>query len=268
MRLDVYLADKKMVKSREKAHELIINGGVEKNGRICLKPSAQVTDEDIVKIVGELPRYVGRGGEKLAKALKVFGISVEDKKCVDIGASTGGFTDCLLQNKAASVYAVDVGHGQLDDALKNDPRVIDMEGTDIRTLTADTFGGCADFVCCDVSFISLSHIFPIISDIMSENGCAAVLVKPQFECGRADIGKNGIVRSHKVHERVLMEIICSAGSNGLGVYSLDHSPICGGDGNIEYLAYIKHGMAQCAFEVGNIVDSAFSALGRKGKPVK
>ena len=263
MRLDVYLAEKNMVRSREKAHELIIGGGVEKNGKICLKPSAQVTDEDIVKIVGELPRY-----EKLAKALKVFDISVENKKCVDIGASTGGFTDCLLQNKASSVYAVDVGHGQLDDALKNDPRVIDMEGTDIRTLTADSFGGCADFVCCDVSFISLSHIFPIIKNIMSENGCAAVLVKPQFECGRSDIGKNGIVRSHKVHERVLMEIICSAGSNGLGVYSLDHSPICGGDGNIEYLAYIRHGASQCALEAGNIVDSAFSALGRKGKSVK
>lgn len=262
MRLDAYLTDKKLVKSRERAKELIKKGGVTVNGRNISKPAAEVSDDDEVCVIGETLKYVGRGGLKLEKALEVFKISVKDRKCIDFGASTGGFTDCMLQNGASTVYAVDVGHDQLDKALADDPRVINMEGTNIKTVTEESFNGRADFICCDVSFISLRLVIPRIASVLHENGEAAVLVKPQFECGRSDIGKKGIVRSEKVHIRVLNEIQIAFDSAGMTADMLDYSPVCGGDGNIEYIVHAVHKgyAADIDYDPAKVVKKAFDAL--------
>ena len=240
MRLDAYLTEKKLAKSRERAKALIKSGGVLVNGKPVSKHSAEISDNDRLDVVGEDIKYVGRGGLKLEKAIEVFGISVQGKRCIDFGASTGGFTDCMLRNGAERVYAVDVGHDQLDSSLVNDPRVVNMEGTNIKNVSSEDFGEKADFLSCDVSFISLKLIIPKIAEVLSEKGEAAVLVKPQFECGRSDIGKNGIVRSEKVHIRVLREIQAAFDSRGMTADMLDYSPVCGGDGNIEYLVHAVH----------------------------
>ncbi|MGN0641692.1 MAG: TlyA family RNA methyltransferase [Huintestinicola sp.] len=237
MRLDVYLAEEGMVKSRETAKKLIAEGGVTVNGKTADKPSAAVPEGAEVRIIGALPKYVGRGGLKLEKALRVFDISLEGMVCMDIGASTGGFTDCMLQNGAALVYAADVGHGQLDEKLINDSRVINMEGYNIRSAQLSDFEKRAEFISCDVSFISLKMVIPKIAELLPENGRAVMLIKPQFECGKSNIGKNGIVRSAKVHISVINDIISCCTASGLTVLGLDYSPVSGGDGNIEYLLY-------------------------------
>ena len=270
MRLDIFLTENDLAKSRERAKELIIGGGVTVNGNVTVKPSADVNENDEIKVIGETLKYVGRGGLKLEKAIDVFGISVKGKVCVDLGTSTGGFTDCLLKNGAAKVYAVDVGHGQLDESLVKNPSVVNMERTDIRNVKADDLGGRSEFVCCDVSFISLKHILPVICDILSDSGESVVLIKPQFECGRADIGKGGIVRSPKVHERVIKEIIFTAEECGLYADKADYSPVCGGDGNIEYIMHLMHMKRETLYinactpiDVKKVTCNAFSALKKK-----
>lgn len=235
MRLDIYLSEKGFVKSRETAKRMISEGGVSVNGSIVTKPSKDISENDKVELCAPLPKYVGRGGLKLEKALECFDLSVNGLVCMDIGASTGGFTDCMLQSGAEYVYAVDVGHGQLDEKLLRSPRVRNMEGVNIKDISPEDMDREIRFISADVSFISLKKVIPKIYELLADKGTAVMLVKPQFECGRADIGKNGIVRSEKVHKAVLGDIIAFCNSSGLSVTGADYSPIQGGDGNIEYL---------------------------------
>lgn len=260
MRLDAYLTEKRLVKSRERAKELIKAGQVIVDGKAVIKPSYETGESPEIKIIGEQLKYVGRGGLKLEKALSEFAVNLNGRVCIDIGASTGGFTDCMLQNGAAYVYAVDVGHGQLDESLAADGRVLNMEGTNIKNLSAADFPKHPDFISADVSFVSLKQILPKIKELLPENGEAAVLIKPQFEAGKANIGKNGIVRDKKVHERVLEDIVSFCFASGLVPEKITHSPIAGGDGNIEYLAYLKKGVVQVPrdFDYKKIVLSAFN----------
>ncbi len=260
MRLDVYLTEKGLVKSRERAKELIKAGQVTVDGKTAAKPSADVSGECGVQIVGEQLRYVGRGGLKLEKALREFGISLAGRVCLDIGASTGGFTDCILQSGAAFVYAVDVGHGQLDEKLKGDERVLNMEKTNILELLPEDFPKKPVFISADVSFVSLKKILPKIAELMTEDGEAVALIKPQFEAGRVNVGKNGIVRDRKVHAAVIEDISACCFSLGLEILGITHSPITGGDGNIEYLAHIKKGMERKEPDCKKIVGAAFKEL--------
>lgn len=252
MRLDVYLIEKRLCKSRTAAQNLIKQGGVTVNGAVCEKPSAEVTESDTVSITGEQLRYVGRGGLKLEKALSEFEIELSGAVCLDIGASTGGFTDCMLQNGVALVLAVDVGRDQLDEKLRKDDRVVSLEQTDIRSFSYDCCrdrlpqGFCgADFVGTDVSFISLKLILPHIYRLLRTGGTAAVLIKPQFEAasalcaGKSAIGKNGIVKDEKIRRRIVEEISQFALQCGFAVGGTAESPIKGGSGNTEYLMYLK-----------------------------
>ena len=264
MRIDCYLVENRIVKSRERAKEHIKNGDVFINVKAVSKPSAEVCEDDNVEFRGALLKYVGRGGLKLEKAVEAFKIDLNGKVCMDIGASTGGFTDCMLQNGAKYVYAVDVGHDQLDEKLRTDSRVCNMEKTNFTELFPDNFDPYPSFFSVDVSFVSLKKIIPKLSDFMREGSSAAVLIKPQFEAGKSDIGKNGIVKDRKVHFRVLNEIIAFFSQNGLAVKSLDFSPISGGDGNIEYLAYILHSNGDTSVtDIKAIVDEAFLNIRRK-----
>lgn len=260
MRLDLYIGEKGLARSREQAKELIKSGKAIVDGKVISKPSFDVTEANSVEISGDTLKYVGRGGLKLEKAISEFGIDLDGKVCIDIGASTGGFTDCMLQNGAALVYAVDVGHGQLDEKLINDSRVISMEGSDIRKLTADSFKNKPDLISADVSFISLRLILPKISEFLPESGEAVVLIKPQFEAGRSAVGKNGIVKDRKAHIRVLEEITSFCPSAGLSVQKIVPSPIAGGSGNREYLAYLKKGEEGSSFDFEKIVSSAFNEV--------
>lgn len=235
MRLDVYLTEKSLTKSRTAAQGLIKSGGVLVNGRVCPKPSQEVCDEDSVEIIGEAPRYVGRGGVKLEKALECFHIDISGAVCIDIGSSTGGFTDCMLQHGASRVYAVDVGRDQLAESLRSDPRVVSMEKTDIRTAQLPE----ADFIGTDVSFISLKLILPHIYRLLRAGGFAAALIKPQFEAGRARLDKKGVVRDGRVRLAVCREIENFARECGFEVIGTEESPIKGGDGNTEYLMGIR-----------------------------
>lgn len=264
MRIDSYLVENKIIKSRERAKEHIKNGDVTVNGKVVSKPSANVSENADVKFIGTALKYVGRGGLKLEKAIETFGIDICGRICMDIGASTGGFTDCMLQNGADYVYAVDVGHDQLDEKLCSDSRVCNMEKTNFNELFSENFDPYPCFFSVDVSFVSLKKIIPKLSDFMREGSSAAVLIKPQFEAGKSDIGKNGIVKDKKVHVRVLNEIIAFFSQNGLIVQKLDYSPICGGDGNIEYLSYITRSNGTAAVnDVKSIVEKAFGTLGGK-----
>lgn len=236
-RLDVYLSDNNIVKSRSLAATLIKQGSVEVNGRICTKPSFTVGDGDNVKIIGELPKYVGRGGLKLEKALAHYRLHLDGTVCIDIGASTGGFTDCMLQNGAAKVYSVDVGTDQLDEKLRNDSRVISMEKTDIRNCVGTL--PQVDFISIDVSFISLKLVLPSAFALLKDGGECVALIKPQFEAGKAHLSKNGIVRDTKVHKKVCDDIAEFASAVGFERSEIIPSPITGGDGNTEYLIYLK-----------------------------
>lgn len=245
MRLDVYLTEKGICKSRTAAQSLIKTGGVLVGGKVCEKPSADVSVDDVT-VIGEQLRYVGRGGLKLEKALEVFGVKLDGALCIDIGASTGGFTDCMLQNGAAKVFAVDVGRGQLDDKLRADSRVVSLEQTDIRSFDPEKYGiSGADFIGTDVSFISLKMIFPHIKRLLRAGGTACVLIKPQFEVGqslcadRSALNKKGVVRDEKIRLKIVEEIKHSAQENGLTVLGTAESPIKGGDGNTEYLLGLR-----------------------------
>lgn len=260
MRLDVYLAGSGSVKSRETAKRLITGGGVSVNGKTEKKPSADVNESDTVVITAEPPAYVGRGGYKLEKALSVFDIDLNGLVCIDIGASTGGFTDCMLQNGAVYVYAVDVGHDQLDNRLREDSRVCSMEGVNIKDLSAEDFSRRIGFAAADVSFISLTKVIPKIAEILDDNGRVVMLVKPQFECGRGDIGKNGVVKSSAAHARAMQNVFAACTAAGLGVCGADFSPIKGGEGNIEYLFCAVKGGSGKMFNWEKIAEGAARVL--------
>lgn len=239
MRLDVYLTEKGICRSRSAAQQLINLGGVAVNGRIVAKNSLEIADSDVVEIEElKLPKYVGRGGIKLEKALEHWAISVAGKTCLDIGASTGGFTDCMLQNGAARVFAVDVGSDQLHEKLRADERVVSLERTDIRDFEFPS-GTAADFVGADVSFISLKLILPHIYRLLKSGGTAVVLIKPQFEAGKSALNKKGIVKSESARQKCVLEIKDFAEQCGFGMIGTAESPITGGDGNIEYLLALK-----------------------------
>ncbi|MCQ2408188.1 MAG: TlyA family RNA methyltransferase [Oscillospiraceae bacterium] len=237
-RLDAALVERGICETRNRAQTSIAEGNVTINGAVCMKASQKVTDTDILTLTEPLP-FVGRGGYKLRYALAEFGICPNGLQCLDIGASTGGFTDCMLQNGAKTVLAVDVGRDQLADSLRNDPRVIVREETDLRQLSPDTEGLPAQFAACDVSFISLKQIIPYLAPLLTDQAEVVLLVKPQFEAGRAALNKNGIVRDEKIRQRVLRDIRDFAAASGFIPIAECESPIKGGSGNTEYLLRLK-----------------------------
>lgn len=238
-RLDVEMSLRALTESRQKAQELIRSGKVSVNSSVVTKASYFVDSDDDIQIVGERQRYVGRGGLKLEHALDTFSIDVTDKRCLDIGASTGGFTDCLLQHGASFVCAVDVGHGQLHPSLLKRDDVLSLEGVNVRDLRLEDIGYAPDFVCCDVSFISLSVVIERLCELTAENCEYVLLIKPQFEAGKQNIGKNGIVKDKKVHVQVIAKILDCCRENKISPISVCKSCITGGDGNVEYLLYAK-----------------------------
>lgn len=258
-RLDVLLFEKGMVQSRNVAKRLINARSVAVNGQICTKAAAVFDENALVEIVGNMPAYVGRGGYKLEKAISQFNIDLKGRVCIDIGASTGGFTDCMLQNGAEYVYAVDVGKDQLAQVLKDNKKVKSMEQTDIRSLDKQSFDSDIDFAACDVAFISIEHILQPMRSILSENAFAVVLIKPQFEAGRSNIGKNGVVKDKKAHLEVLQRCVALANAADFDVLNICPSPIKGSNGNVEYLMYLKCKYLNGAyFAYKDIVELAFA----------
>ena len=238
-RLDVALTELGLAESRQKAQALIMAGEVYVNEQKQLKAGAQVADADQIQVRGRALPYVSRGGLKLEKAMELWPIRLEGAVCADIGASTGGFTDCMLQNGARRVYAVDVGYNQLDWRLRNDPRVVCMERTNARYLTEEQIPEPLDFFSVDVSFISLHLILPALRPLLREEGQAVCLVKPQFEAGRDKVGKKGVVRDPETHLEVLEHFLDHAAQAGFTVKDITFSPIKGPEGNIEYLGYLQ-----------------------------
>ena len=239
VRLDVEMVKRGLSPSREKARAEIMAGEVRVNGIRADKAGQEIPEDAEIVIVGEAVPFVSRGGLKLDKAVKVFSLNLEGRVCADIGASTGGFTDVMLQNGASHVYAIDVGYGQLDWKLRNDERVTVMERTNARNMIPDWFDRKITFASIDVSFISLRLILPPLYQCLEEEGEAVALIKPQFEAGRHEVGKNGVIRDCSVHTRVCEEIMRFAADTGYTVKDLSYSPITGPKGNIEFLLYIQ-----------------------------
>lgn len=265
MRLDLYLFKNGICKSRSTAQMYIESGAVSLNGKLGLKPSTDVSENDAVEILFNPLKYVGRGGLKLEKALDDFNISVKNLICADIGASTGGFTDCLLQNGASKVYAIDSGSGQLATKILNDSRVVNMEKTNFRTVENKELISSIDFAVCDVSFISLKKIAASIFQILKEGSGAVLLIKPQFEAGKQKVGKNGIVRDKSVHISLIYDLSAYFENCGLSPQNISFSPICGQKGNIEYLIYLKKSNEKSKIrnnEIESIVNNAFLTLKR------
>ncbi|MBQ5312625.1 MAG: TlyA family RNA methyltransferase [Oscillospiraceae bacterium] len=238
IRLDQYVFEEGYTESRQRAQALIMAGVVYVNNQKVDKAGYMVKDADKVEVRGKDLKYVSRGGYKLEKAIELYGLDLTDKICMDIGASTGGFTDCMLQNGAKKVYSVDVGYGQLAWKLRTDERVVNMEKTNIRNVTAEDLDEKINFFSVDVSFISLKHIFPVAFAISTEDVTGACLVKPQFEAGKEKVGKKGVVRDSAVHKEVIENVIGYAHQNGFFVKELTFSPIKGPEGNIEFLIVI------------------------------
>ena len=259
-RLDVLLVNNGLAESREKAKRTIMAGLVMVNGRLEDKPGSNFDIESEITVKGQECPYVSRGGFKLEKAIKEFGISPENCYCMDMGASTGGFTDCMLQNGALKVYAVDVGYGQLDYKLRIDDRVVNMEKTNIRYMDLNLIEEPIDLISIDVSFISLKHMFPVCDKILSDNGVILSLVKPQFEAGKEQVGKGGIVRDPAVHKDVIYKVIEYAEQNNLHPNALTFSPITGTKGNIEYLLLLSRKMCDNTIDVESVVAASHSTL--------
>lgn len=238
-RLDVLLVKKGFYQSRERAKASIMAGIVYVDGQKSDKAGNLVDTEADIYVKENICPYVSRGGLKLEKSIDEFKLSLNDTVCMDIGASTGGFTDCMLKNGATKVYAVDVGYGQLDWKLRTDPRVINMEKCNIRYIDFNLIKEPIDFISIDVSFISLKLVFPVAFKLLGEKGELVCLVKPQFEAGREQVGKKGIVRDTKVHEEVINNVIGYAKENGFKIAGLTYSPVTGAKGNIEYLLYLS-----------------------------
>jgi len=237
-RLDKMLFDKGLVESREKAKALILVGSVSVNGVVVDKAGTQVRPDDVLTLASKMP-YVSRGGLKLEQALKEFDIDVKNKVAMDVGASTGGFTDCLLQNGVSKVYAIDVGYGQIDLKLRNDNRVSVIEKTNIRYLERDTVQKDLDIATIDVSFISLLKVIPKVLEFLKSGGEIVALIKPQFEAGRKDVGKGGVVKDKNVHLQVIEEIKTGSEAMGLEVLGTTTSPIKGPKGNVEFLIHMR-----------------------------
>lgn len=237
-RIDKFLVKNNTFNSRQKVKYAIENGNIYVNGIQETKVSRMVGEEDKIEVKGEVLPYVSRGGLKLEKAIKEFNIKLRDKVCIDIGASTGGFTDCMLQNGAKKVYAIDVGTEQLDEKIKNDIRVINMEKTNIKDVSQKDIEQ-ADFIGTDVSFISIVHVLPKIYELLKTEKNAVVLIKPQFEAGPQYINKNGVVKDIKIHRKIILNTILLASKLGFQILNIDYSPIKGPAGNIEYLLYLE-----------------------------
>jgi 23S rRNA (cytidine1920-2'-O)/16S rRNA (cytidine1409-2'-O)-methyltransferase len=239
-RLDVLLVKQGLAPSREKAKAVIMSGSVFVDGQREDKAGTMFAEEKVkIEVHGAALKYVSRGGLKLEKAMDTFGICLQDTVCMDIGASTGGFTDCMLQNGASKVYAVDVGHGQLAWKLRNDSRVVCMERTNFRYVTKEDIADELDFASVDVSFISLSKILPPAYSLLKDGGEMVCLIKPQFEAGREKVGKKGVVRDPEVHREVIEAVLSFAVEDGFSVLELTFSPVKGPEGNIEYLVHLK-----------------------------
>ncbi|WP_010292257.1 TlyA family RNA methyltransferase [Clostridium senegalense] len=239
IRLDILVHNKKIAPSREKAKEYINEGKIYVNGLKEVKCGKKIHKDSQIELRGETIPYVSRGGLKLEKAIKSFNIDLKDKICLDIGASTGGFTHCMLKEGATKVYSIDVGHDQLVKELKEDNRVISMEGVNARYLTSEDFEELSDFASIDVSFISLEKIIPSVTNLLNKNGKIIALIKPQFEVGRGKVNKKGVVKKVTDHIEVIFRIVKFIESIGLTVLGLDYSPIKGPNGNIEYLVYFS-----------------------------
>ncbi len=251
-RLDVLLVARGLAPSREKAKAVIMSGIVYVDGNKEDKAGDTFPETCSIEVRGNTLRYVSRGGLKLEKAMEVFPITPQDCICMDVGASTGGFTDCMLQNGAKKVYAVDVGKGQLAWSLRNDPRVVVMEKTNIRYVTKEHVEDELDFVSVDVSFISLSKVLPPVRELMRPGATAVCLIKPQFEAGPEKVGKKGVVRDKSVHEEVIIAVVDFVKANGFFPRGLTFSPVKGPEGNIEYLLYMTKDEAQ-----ENLIDNDF-----------
>ena len=262
-RLDVLLVELGLSTSREKAKTVIMAGDVFVNGQREDK-AGSMFDPEKSKIDerGDKLKYVSRGGLKLEKALASFPIDLNGAVCMDIGASTGGFTDCMLQNGAKKVYSIDVGHGQLAWSLRNDERVVCMEKTNFRYVKPEDLGESPDFASCDVSFISLTKILEPAVNILKDGAQMVCLIKPQFEAGREEVGKKGVVRDKKVHEAVVLKVIDYARSVGFKILGLDYSPIKGPEGNIEYLLYMEKATDtdETVFDIESTVNKAHDSL--------
>lgn len=243
-RLDVLLVKRGLAPSREKAKAIIMSGIVFVDNEREDKAGTTFDEKVNIEVRGKTLKYVSRGGLKLEKAMDVFGVKIEGKTCMDVGASTGGFTDCMLQNGAVKVYSVDVGHGQLAWKLVQDDRVICMDRTNIRYVTPDQIDDVLDFASIDVSFISLTKVLLPVKNLLKENGQIVCLIKPQFEAGRENVGKKGVVRDKKVHVQVIEKVIEYAMSIGFKILNLDYSPVKGPEGNIEYLLYLQNNVEE------------------------
>ncbi len=241
-RADVILFEKGLVESREKGKRVIMEGIVFVGTERIEKPGQKLDEDAEIRIKVNPNIYVSRGGLKLEKSIELFKLDLKDKVSMDIGASTGGFTDCMLKNGASKVFAIDVGYGQLDWKLRNDKRVVVMERTNIRHVESDEIGEPIDFISIDVSFISLKLVLPVAKKLLRDNGEIIALVKPQFEAGRENVGKRGIVRDKKIHYKVIKDTINYCVENKLSPYGLTYSPITGATGNIEFLIYLKNNL--------------------------
>ena len=265
-RLDVLLVERGLQESRQKAQATIMSGLVFADGRRGGKPGAAVSNDAEIEIRGNTLQYVSRGGLKLEKAMASFPITLAGAVCGDIGASTGGFTDCMLQNGAAKVYAVDVGYGQLAWKLRSDERVVCLERTNARYLSREQIPEELDFASVDVSFISLKLILPPLCALMKAGGHAVALIKPQFEAGREKVGKKGVVRDPAVHREVLEQFLEHARESGFAVLGLTYSPIRGPEGNIEYLGYLEKGpWMPVEFDLGALVAESHQVLQERGE---
>ena len=262
-RLDILLVEKGLCASRERAKTTLMAGYVKVDGQRQDKPGTLVSEEAVITVAGDPIGFVSRGGLKLAKAVASFDINLQGKRMIDVGASTGGFTDCALQNGAAAVTAVDVGYGQLAWKLRTDPRVLNLERTNVRFLTLEQAGGeLFDFASIDVSFISLSKVLPIVAVLLKDGAEAVALIKPQFEAGRQDVGKKGVVRDPSVHCRVIEAVLTAIAPLGFSPLGLTFSPVKGPEGNIEYLLYLKKAAVSevCSPDVAAVVAQAHQTL--------
>lgn len=262
-RLDVLLFEKGLVPSRERAKTTIMEGLVYVNGQKADKPGENVAEDAAIEVRNTGKSFVSRGGKKIEKALSFFQIDPAGLVCMDIGASTGGFTDCLLQRGAVKVYSIDVGYGQLAWSLRQDARVKCMERTNIRYVTPDMLEETPSFAVIDVSFISLKLVLPVVYNLLTESGRIACLIKPQFEAGKGKVGKKGVVRDPAIHTEVLEGFVQNAHDAGFHVLSLTFSPIKGPEGNIEFLGYLSKTASDEAYDIPDIVQQAHEALDKK-----
>lgn len=262
-RIDILLTERNFFESRAKSQAMIMSGKILVNGQKIDKSGTLIDENAKIEILSEIP-FVSRGGLKLQKALEVFKIDLSGKICVDIGASTGGFTDCMLKNGAAKIYAIDVGYGQLAWKLRNNERVINMERTNIRNVSSENFDDFLDFASIDVAFISLEKVLPVAKKILKNDGEIIALIKPQFEAGRDKVGKKGVVRDKKVHEEVLQKILNFGQEIDLKICGLDFSPIKGPEGNIEYLTFLRKNFEveeiNLEEKINAVIDSAHGNL--------